>query len=99
MKYRTPNNALLYATTLLGIVVLLNLGRSFGIMIAVRRVKTTGAYAVDSIRDGRIFALGINSYLYEVDPITGQAGQVASYFLDFPPALHATPCSPTRPPP
>jgi len=50
-----------------------------------------GAYAVDSIRDGGIFALGTNSYLYEVDPITGQAVQRASYFLDFPTALHATP--------
>jgi hypothetical protein len=50
-----------------------------------------GAFAVDSLRDGRIFALGTNSSLYEVDPGSGQAEQVANYYLDFPAALSATP--------
>jgi protein-S-isoprenylcysteine O-methyltransferase Ste14 len=43
---RTVSAGITLAANILGAICLLNLGRSFGILIALRRVKTRGLYAV-----------------------------------------------------
>ncbi len=39
------SNIIIFTSNILGVFTIINLGRSFGIMIAVREVKTTGLYS------------------------------------------------------
>jgi protein-S-isoprenylcysteine O-methyltransferase Ste14 len=43
---QAASNAVVFASNVLGVLTLVNLGRSFGILIAVRQVKTGWLYAV-----------------------------------------------------
>jgi len=43
---QSTSEVIMVISTILGIITLINLGRSFGILIAVRQVKTSGLYRI-----------------------------------------------------